>query len=103
VTPAWTTIVVLMFATIVLKGAGPAAVGGRELPRPVMRVIALFAPALLAALIVWETLGGEGRSLTVDARVVGVAVAGLLLTVRNSMVEAMIGAAAATALVRLIA
>ena len=100
---AWTTIVVLTVATVAIKGAGPAAVGGRDLPVPVMRVIALLAPALLAALIVVETFSGGDKSLTVDARAAGLAVAALILTTTESLVGAVVGAAAATALLRLVA
>jgi branched-subunit amino acid transport protein len=100
---AWTTVVVLTIATAAIKAAGPALVGGRELPPTVMRVIALFAPALLAALIVVETFAGTGRSLTVDARAVGLAVAATILVTTESLIAAVIGSAAATALVRLIA
>jgi branched-subunit amino acid transport protein len=102
VSDAWTTIVVLTIATIAIKAAGPALVGGRELPPPVLRVIALFAPALLAALIVVETFGGEGRSLTVDARAAGLAVAGAVLVTTESLIGAVLGATATTALLRLI-
>jgi branched-subunit amino acid transport protein len=103
VSAAWTTIIALTVATVAIKGAGPALVGGRTLPAPVMRVIALFAPALLAALIVVETFGGLGRSLTLDARAAGLAVAGVILVTTESLIGAVIGAAAATALLRLIA
>jgi branched-subunit amino acid transport protein len=103
VSAAWTTVVALTLATAAIKGVGPALVGGRDLPPPVMRVIALFAPALLSALIVVETFGGKGRSLTIDARAVGLAVAAVVLVRTESLIGAVIGSAAATALVRLIA
>jgi branched-subunit amino acid transport protein len=103
VNAAWATIVVLTVVTIAIKAAGPAAVGGRELPVPVMRVIGLLAPALLAALIMVETFGGRGRTLVVDARAVGLAVAATILVTTESLIGAVIGSAAATALVRLIA
>ena len=99
---AWTTIVVLIITTIAFRAAGPVAVGGRDLPPAVLRVISLLAPALLAALVVVETFGGEGRSLTLDARAAGLAVAGAILVATESLVGAMLSAAAATALVRLI-
>jgi branched-subunit amino acid transport protein len=102
VSEAWITIVVLAVATALIKGAGPAAVGGRELPRPAMRVIALLAPALLAALIMVETFGGEGRSLTLDARAAGLVVAAAVLATTESLIGAVISAAGATALLRLI-
>jgi branched-subunit amino acid transport protein len=103
VSAAWATVVALTLGTIAIKGAGPAIVGGRELPPRATRVIALLAPALLAALIVVETFSGGGRSLTVDARVAGLAVAGVVLATTESMIGAVIGAAATTALLRLIA
>lgn len=100
---AWITIVVLIITTIAFRAVGPAAVGGRDLPRAVMRVIALLAPALLAALIVTETFNGDGRSLVLDARAAGLAVAGAILIATDSLVGAVLSAAVATALVRLIA
>lgn len=99
----WITIGALAVATALIKGAGPLLVGARELPATVTRVIALFAPALLAALIVVETFGGAGRSLTLDARAVGLAAAGLVLGLTDSLPGAVVAAAAATALVRLVA
>src|SRR3954453_3259762 len=102
-TAAWITVAALTVATIAIKAAGPALVGGRDLPPAVMRVIGLLAPALLAALIVWETFGGRGRSLTVDARAAGLAAAGVVLVLSDSLVGAIISAAGVTALVRLIA
>jgi branched-subunit amino acid transport protein len=99
---AWITIIVLIVTTIGFRAIGPAAVGGRELPQAVMRVIAMLAPALLAALIVSETFSGHGRSLTLDARAAGLAVAGAILVATESLTGAVLGAAGATALVRLI-
>jgi branched-subunit amino acid transport protein len=103
VSAAWTTVVVLTIATVTIKGIGPALVGGRQLPPAVMRVIALFAPALLAALIVVETFGGIGRTLVVDARAAGLAVAAVVLVTTESLIGAVVGSAAATALLRLVA
>jgi branched-subunit amino acid transport protein len=94
---------VLTIATVTIKGIGPALVGGRQLPPAVMRVIALFAPALLAALIVVETFGGIGRTLVVDARAAGLAVAAVVLVTTESLIGAVVGSAAATALLRLVA
>jgi branched-subunit amino acid transport protein len=102
VSVAWTTVVALTIATVVIKAVGPALVGGRDLPPAVMRVIALFAPALLAALIVVETFGGAGRTLTIDARAAGLAVAATILVTTESLIGAVVGSAAATALLRLI-
>jgi branched-subunit amino acid transport protein len=100
---AWTTIVVLTIVTVAIKAAGPALVGARELSTPIMRVIGLLAPALLAALIMVETFGGGGRSLALDARAAGLAVAAGILMTTESLIGAVIGAAGVTALLRLIA
>ncbi len=51
--------------TAAIKAAGPIALGGRELPRRFTSVVILLAPALLAALIVTQTLGGD-EALEVD-------------------------------------
>jgi branched-subunit amino acid transport protein len=99
---AWTTIIALTIGTAAIKAAGPVLVGGRELPRRFERVVALFAPALLAALIVVETFGGPGRTLVIDARAAGLAAAAVVLATTNSLVGSIVGAATVTALVRLI-
>jgi hypothetical protein len=101
VTAVWVTIGVLAVATAALKLAGPLALGGRPLRPGAMSVVELLASALLAALVVVETFG-KGRALTVDARVVGVAFAAVLLMRRAPMVVVVLGAAAATALTRLL-
>jgi branched-subunit amino acid transport protein len=101
-TDVWITIGALVVITAAIKGAGPAFVGGRNLPPTVTRVIALFAPALLAALIIVETLGGPGPSITLDERAAGVlAAAGVLVTTR-SMIGAVVIAALTTAGMRAI-
>jgi hypothetical protein len=65
----------------------------------VVAVIALLAPALLAALVVTETFG-EDRHLVLDERAIGVAVAGLMLALRAPVLIAVALAAVATALTR---
>jgi branched-subunit amino acid transport protein len=98
----WLVIGVLAVTTAAIKAAGPALVGGRELPPAVMRVIALFAPALLAALIVTETFGAPGPSITLDARAAGLAAAAVVLVTKRSLIGAVVAAAGATALLRLV-
>ena len=72
-TDVWLTIALLTVTTVVIRGAGPIAMGGRELGRRTEAVIELLAPALLAALIVVETVGGPDGGLDPDARIAGVA------------------------------
>ena len=100
-TAVWVTIAVLALATAALKLAGPLALGGRPLPVRALSVVELLASALLAALVVVETFG-NGRSLTIDARVLGVAAAAVLLTRRAPMIVVVLGAAAVTAVARLV-
>ena len=66
-------------------------------------MIALFAPALLAALVVVETVGApEGGALELDARVLGVGAAALALAAGASTLPVVALAAVVTALVRLV-
>jgi hypothetical protein len=99
VSGAWVMIVSLALATAVLKLVGPLLLGGRSLPSGAIAVIGLMASALLAALVVVETFG-HGRSLTLDARALGVVVAALALARRAPPIAAVVLAAAVTALAR---
>jgi branched-subunit amino acid transport protein len=99
VTTLWVTIIAVALANAAIKAAGPMLVGGRDLPPRVVEVIALLAPALLAALVVTETFG-EDRHLVLDERAIGVAVAGLMLALRAPVLIAVALAAVATALTR---
>ncbi len=98
-TTLWVTIIAVAVANAAIKAAGPMLVGGRDLPPRVVAVIALLAPALLAALVVTETFG-EDRHLVLDERAIGVAVAGLMLALRAPVLIAVALAAVATALTR---
>ena len=100
-TGVWVMIAVLALATAVLKLAGPLALGGRPLPERALNVVELLASALLAALVVVETFG-KGRSLTLDARVLGAAFAVIAVTRRAPMIVVVLGAAAVTAGARLL-
>jgi hypothetical protein len=99
VTSIWLTIGALALATAGLKLAGPLLLGGRDLPAAAMSVIELLASALLAALVVVETFG-KGRSLTLDARALGVAFAAIALARRAPLIVAVLGSAAVAALAR---
>ncbi len=96
----WVTVGGLALATAAVKAFGPVVFGRRELPTLLGRLIPLLAPALLAALVVTETTAGPGRTITIDARVLGVAVAAVGLAVRAPLYVIVIAAAASTALLR---
>ena len=96
----WVAIVAVTLASAAIKAAGPILVGGRELPPRVSAVIALLAPALLAALVVTETFGDDGH-LVLDERALGVVVAAVALALRAPVLLAVALAALVTALARL--
>jgi branched-subunit amino acid transport protein len=101
VSDAWTTVLVLAVVTAAIRASGPASLGGRELPTAVMRVIALVAASLLAALVMVETFAGGDDTLELDARALGVAAAGVVLWRRPDAMLAAVGVGAvAAALVR---
>jgi branched-subunit amino acid transport protein len=98
-TAVWTTIGVLAVVSAAIKATGPVLVGGRELPGWAARIIALLAPALLAALVVVDTFA-DGKSLVVDARAAGLAAAGIAVALRAPIIVVILLAAAVTAVVR---
>lgn len=100
-TGIWVVIAVLALATAALKLAGPLALGGRPLRPGLMNVVTLLASALLAALVVVETFG-KGRSLVLDARVLGAAFAAVAVWRRAPMIVVVLGAAVVTAVARLV-
>jgi hypothetical protein len=95
----WVTIGGLAVATAAIKAAGPLALGGRPLPKPLVAVIGLLAPALLAALVATQTFA-DGRTLVIDARAAGVAAAATAIALRAPLVVTIVVAALVTAAVR---
>jgi len=96
-----TTVVLLAGGTYVLKAAGPLLLGGNRQPPPIMHRLALLLPApLLGALVVTSTVI-DSQQWVLDARIVGVAVAGIALWRRLPFVAVVLLAAAATSLTRL--
>jgi len=100
VTVVWATIGLLCLGTIAIKAAGPLVLGDRKPRGRALAVIALQSPAVLSALIVYQTFGGHPSGLTVDARVAGLAAAGGAIAARLPMLLVMVLAAAVTAAVR---
>lgn len=97
----WLVVLAVGAVTVALKAAGPVLLGGRELPPPVLRVVVLLAPALLAALVAVGLFALE-RELVLDERVAGLAAAVLALVLRAPILVVVIAAAVATALARAI-
>jgi branched-subunit amino acid transport protein len=100
VSDAWLAVVMIGTAAGAMKASGPVALGGRELPKRLGSLVGALAPALLAALVVTNTLG-EGQALTVDARLAGIGAAAVCIALRAPLLAAVVAAAGVTALVRL--
>ena len=97
----WTAIVLAGVSCWLLKVAG-LSVPPRILERPLVeRVADLIPVALLSALIAVQVFT-TGSELTLDARAVGLGVAVVLLVLRAPFLVVVFGAAAVTALLRLV-
>lgn len=96
---AWAVVLFAGLASMALKSAGPVAIGGRPLPQRVMGVVGSLAPALLAALVATQTVA-TGRDLVVDERMLGVAVAAVLIWRKAPVLVVVVAAALVTALAR---
>ena len=101
-TTVWLMIGLLAAGTVAIKAAGPLVLGGRELPPQLSGVVSHLAPALLAALVVVDTFGGEDRTLAVDESAAGLLAAAGALALRLPMVAAVFIAAIVTAGLRLV-
>jgi branched-subunit amino acid transport protein len=101
VNAATAVLVVMTVGTYALKSAGPLVLGERTLPVRLRGIVDLLPAALLAALALVSTVG-DGQEIVIDARLVGLVVAGLALWRRAPFVVVILLASAATAIARLI-
>ncbi len=97
----WAVVLLVGAFTIVFKAAGPVLLGGRELPARLTDAFELLAPALLAALVVTQAVGGK-ESIVLDKRLVGVGAAVVAVWLRAPLIVVIVVAAVATALARLL-
>jgi branched-subunit amino acid transport protein len=101
VSTVWLVVLVVGAATVAFKATGPVLLGSRTLPPAIADVVALLAPVLLAALVVTQTVGGDGE-LVLDARLAGVGAGAVAIAARAPLPAVVVVAAAATALARLL-
>ena len=97
----WVAVVVASVASLLIKLAGylvPETLA-RRASAP-QRVTTLLPVALLAALVVVQTVVGPGGSLVLDARIVAVGVAVVLLMLRANFLVIVLAAGATAALLR---
>jgi branched-subunit amino acid transport protein len=98
----WLSVIVVGAATIAFKATGPVLLGrGRELPRWLAGPVSYLAPAVLAALVVTQTVAGH-RSIVFDARLAGLAAGAVALALRAPLLVVVVVAAATAALLRLV-
>ncbi len=101
VSTTWLVVAAVGVATVAIKATGPVMLGGRSLPARLAGIVDLLAPALLSALVVTQALA-DGRAIVLDARLVGVAAAGIALWLKAPILLVIVVAAAATAVTRLL-
>jgi branched-subunit amino acid transport protein len=94
-------IAVVGAVTIAFKASGPVLLGKRELPARVVSVVEVLAPAMLAALVVTQTFGGD-RELVIDERLAGVVAGGIAVWLRAPLLVVMLVAAGTAAVIRLL-
>jgi uncharacterized membrane protein len=102
VTTVWIVVAVLSVGTAIMRTTGPVAFGERSLSGRGAAVVGLVAPALLGALVVYETVSTGAQGIELDARLAGLAAAALALFLRLPMIAVVLVAAVATALARLL-
>lgn len=96
---AWALVAGSAVITFAIKAAGPIALGGRRLPTWFGSIVALMAPALLAALVATHSLV-DGRHLAVGAATAGVLASALVMWRTGSIAWCVVSAAVTTALLR---
>jgi hypothetical protein len=101
-TTAWIVVGVLFVGTASMRAAGPVAFGGRSLSGRGAAVVGLVAPAILGALVVYETVNAGSRGIELDGRLLGLAAAAIALVLRLPLIVVVLVAAVATALARLL-
>jgi len=98
---AWIVVLAVGAVTVLFKAAGPVFLGRRVLPPRALALVEVLAPAMLAALVVTQAVGGD-EAIVLDERIAGVAAAGVALLLRAPLVVVMASAAATAALLRLL-
>jgi branched chain amino acid efflux pump len=99
-TAVWITVAALTAGTFLSKAAGTLVLGSRDLGERALSVTALVAPAILAALVVYETFGAPGGGIALDPRAGGLGAAILAIAARAPMLAVILIAAAVTAALR---
>lgn len=97
--PLWIAILLVALVSFAIKAAGPAVLGSRPLPPRAANVIALFAPALLAGLVLTD-FAGPGWSEADWTVAAGLSAAGIGYLCRVPVLACVAVAVLTTALLR---
>jgi branched-subunit amino acid transport protein len=97
----WTLVLVLAAGAYACKVIGFVVIGGRRLPAPLERCLALIPAALISALVVKDTFT-TGQDVVLDARVLGVGVAAVAAWRRAPLLVVVVLGASVTAAARAI-
>ena len=95
----WTLIILLTLGAYAFKVTGLVFLGGRSLPPIFERCLALIPAAVVTALVMKDTFT-NGQDLVLDARALGIAVAGVAAWRKAPLIVVIVLGAAVTALVR---
>ena len=95
----WTLIILLTLGAYAFKVTGLVFLGGRSLPPMFERCLALIPAAVVTALVMKDTFT-NGQDLVLDARALGLAVAGIAAWRKAPLIVVIVLGAAVTALVR---
>jgi branched-subunit amino acid transport protein len=95
----WTLIILLTLGAYGFKVTGLVFLGGRSLPPIFERCLALIPAAVVTALVMKDTFT-QGQELVLDARALGIAVAGIAAWRKAPLIVVIVLGAAVTALVR---
>jgi len=95
----WTLIILLTIGAYAFKVTGLVFLGGRSLPPMFERCLALIPAAVVTALVMKDTFT-QGQELVLDARALGIAVAGIAAWRKAPLIVVIVLGAAVTALVR---
>ena len=99
--PVWLSVLVVGAATVAFKATGPVLLGRRAMASWLVGPVAFLAPAVLAALVVTQAVGGQ-REIVIDARLAGLGTGAVAVALRAPLLAVMVVAAATAAGVRLI-
>ena len=95
----WTLVILLTLGAYAFKVTGLVFLGGRSLPPMFERCLALIPAAVVTALVMKDTFT-TGQDLVLDARALGIAVAGIAAWRKVPLIVVIVLGAAVTALVR---